>query len=171
MTLNDYLGSGFDMPVAFGIVPPLRDGGLTAAQLFRCRYGERNIFTGDGERNIFTGDEAHRFEDYFDYYAELYCPIYADRIKALKEVMTQFLEDSDTVKTVTEDTENLRAAPNGAIAQSYSMGGTQRGATSTVTSSGGSSGDPARLAAINGEIRNLYDEFFRKFEPLFPEVW
>lgn len=162
MTLNDYLGSGFDMPAAFGIVPPLREDGVTAALLFRFRYGERNIF---------TGEDAGRFEDYFDYYAEIYCPIYADRIKALKEVMTQFLEDSDTVKTVTDDTENLRAAPNGSIDQSYSMGGTQRAGTTTVTRSGGSSGDPARLAAINGEIRNLYDEFFRKFEPLFPEVW
>ena len=162
MTLNDYLGSGFDMPVAFGIVPPLRDNGTTAELLFRFRYGERNIF---------TGEDAGRFEDYFDYYAELYCSIYADRIKALKEVMAQFLEDSDTVKTSTEDTENLRAAPNGSIAQSYSMGGTERAGTTTVTRSGGSSGDPARLAAINGEIRNLYDEFFRKFEPLFPEVW
>ena len=165
MTLNDYLGSGFDMPAAFAVVPPLRDGGLTAAQLFRCRYGERNIFTGD------TGSSSGRFEDYFDYYAELYCPIYADRIKALKEVMAQFLEDSDTVKTSTEDTENLRAAPNGSIAQSYSMGGSQRAGITTVTRTGGSSGDTARLAAINGEIRNLYDEFFRKFEPLFPEVW
>lgn len=162
MTLNDYLGSGFDMPAAFGIVPPLREGGLTAAQLFRCRYGERKIF---------TGDEAHRFEDYFDYYAELYCPIYAERIANAKAVLAQFLEDSDTVKTTTTGTENLRAAPNGTIAPSYSLGGTDTGSTTTVTKSGGSSGDPARLAAINGEIRNLYDEFFRKFEPLFPEVW
>lgn len=162
MTLNDYLGSGFDMPVAFGIVPPLRDGGLTAAQLFRYRYGERNIF---------TGEEAHRFEDYFDYYAELYCPVYAERISAAKSVLVQFLEDSDTVATTTTGTENLRAAPNGTVAPAYSFGGTDRGSTTTVTKSGGSSGDPARLAAINGEIRNLYDEFFRKFEPLFPEVW
>ena len=162
MTLNDYLGSGFDMPAAFGIVPPLRDDGTTAALLFRYRYGERNIF---------TGDDAARFEDYFNYYAEIFCPIYAERITDAKTVLAQFLEDSDTVKTSTEDTENLRAAPNGSIAQSYSMGGTQRAGVTTVTRSGGSSGDTARLAAINGEIRNLYDEFFRKFEPLFPEVW
>lgn len=162
MTLNDYLSAGFEMPHAFGIVPPLWTDGISAAALFICRYGERNIF---------TGDNAGRFEDYFDYYAELYCPIYADRIKALKEVMAQFLEDSDTVATTTTGTENLRAAPNGTVAPAYSLGGTDRGSTTTVTRSGGSSGDPARLAAINGEIRNLYDEFFRKFEPLFPEVW
>ena len=165
MTLNDYLSGGFDMPAAFAIVPPLRDGGPTAELLFRYRYGERNIFTGD------TDDSRGRFENYFDYYAELYCPIYAERITAAKSVLAQFLEDTDTVKTVTEDTENLRAAPNGAIARSYSMGGTQRSGTTTVTRSGGSSGDTARLESINGEIRNLYDEFFRKFEPLFPEVW
>lgn len=162
MTLNDYLSGGFAMPSAFDIVPPLRDGGPKAGELFRFRYGERNIF---------TGDDAGRFEDYFDYYAEIYCPIYTERITNAKAVLAQFLEDSDTVKTTTSGTENLRAAPNGTIAPAYSLGGTDRGSTTTVTKSGGSSGDPTRLAAINGEIRNLYEEFFGKFEPLFPEVW
>lgn len=162
MTLNDYLASGFAMPEAFDIVPPLRDGGPKAGELFRFRYGERNIF---------TGDDATRFNGYFDYYAEIFCPIYAERITDAKSVLAQFLEDSDTVSTTTTGTENLRAAPNGTVAPAYSLGGTDTGSTTTVTKNGGSSGDPARLAAINGEIRNLYDEFFRKFEPLFPEVW
>ena len=161
MTFSEFINAGYPMPDAFAIVPPFRDGGPKAAELFRMRYDERRIYT----------DNPAKFDDMFVYYSEILCPIYAERITAAKSVLTQFLEDSDTVATTTTGTENLRAAPNGTVAPAYSLGGTDRGSTTTVTKSGGSSGDPARLAAINDEIRNLYDEFFRKFEPLFPEVW
>ena len=165
MTFEQYINGGGVFPAAILSMPDPSGSSLPVKDLFRARYDSRTCFT----------DDAEKFSKRFQYYAEIFCPLYSERISAAETVLKDFIAD-ETITTETGTrgyTENSHPAPSGTVDPSYSLGGITRQETPNITrrTSGGSSGDAARLSAVQSDIRSLWDEFFSVFEVLFPEVW
>lgn len=165
MTFEQYINGGGVFPAAILSMPDPSGSSLPVKDLFRARYDDRECFT----------DEPAKFSKRFQYYAEIFCPLYSERINAAETVLKDFIAD----ETITTETgtrvyeENSHPAPSGTVDPSYSLGGITRQETPDITqkTTGGASGDAARLDAVSADIRPLWDEFFSVFEILFPEVW
>ena len=165
MTFNDYINGGGVFPAAILSMPGPSGSSLAVKDLFRARYDDRECFT----------DDPDKFSRHFQYYAEIFCPMYSERINAAETVLKDFIAD-ETITTETGTrgyTEDTHPAPSGTVDPAYSLGGITRKETPDITrrTSVGASGDAARLAAVSADIRSLWDEFFIVFEVLFPEVW
>ena len=165
MTFNDYINGGGVFPAAILSMPDPSGSSLAVKDLFRARYDDRECFT----------DDPDKFSRHFQYYAEIFCPMYSERINAAETVLQDFIAD-ETIATETGTRgykEDSHPAPSGTVEPSYSLGGITRQETPNITrrTSGASSGDSARLSAVQADIRSLWDDFFGVFEVLFPEVW
>lgn len=165
MTFETYVRLGGLYPAAIESMPKPNGASSTVKSLFMARYRNRTCFTEDKDD----------FYEKFGYLADIFCPLYSERINAAETVLQDFIADETiTTETGTRSyTENSHPAPSGTVDPAYSLGGITRQETPNITSktTGGASGDAARLAAVSAEIRSLWDEFFIVFEVLFPEVW